>query len=507
MPTITVRPDLSPRLVIIDKLYNTITAQEVVDLIRDWEDSEEGMAYDSLLKASGKEDLGGNVKVGITVELQNSQLYFEERSSPISSGNLCTSPNSKGVICISSTATFISDGVTRGSIIYNDTTRSMATVLSVDSEQQITSLPLSGGSRLDWQVDDYILVYNSEQCNIPGGNVVAVDENGDSISPVLQSPYTNVVRTSSSSATLQELESIQFSSFNGGVTYKYGSPYSGITFPTGTLQQPCNNFIDALDIAKERGLSTIYVLGNASLDNSIDFIDLTFVGESKNKSIIEIYDIATVTNCEFREATLVGVLDGNSTIEDCNIGQLTYVNGFINNCLLTNTVTLGGSSLAVFTGCYAGTLGSNIPIINLGGSGQDLIIRDYSGDLKLTNKTGTDNVVIDLDSGQLILDSTITNGTIIVRGIGKVDDQSTGSAIVDTTYLLNSENIADAIWEEDKVDHNSAGTFGEHVNNVNLDNIADSVWEEDINDHLSTGSFGEWIKKKLLTVSKYLGTK
>ena len=34
-------------------------------------------------------------------------------------------------------------------------------------------------------------------------------------------------------------------------------------------------------------------------------------------------------------------------------------------------------------------------------------------------------------SGQLILESTVTNGTIVARGIGKLDDQSAGATVID----------------------------------------------------------------------------
>ena len=68
---------------------------------------------------------------------------------------------------------------------------------------------LTGGSRNDWQIGDNASIYENEQIQITGGNLVAVDDVGADISPVLQSPNVNIVRASSSSATLQELEDIQ----------------------------------------------------------------------------------------------------------------------------------------------------------------------------------------------------------------------------------------------------------------------------------------------------------
>lgn len=43
-----------------------------------------------------------------------------------------------------------------------------------------------------------------EQCIVSGGNLVALDSNGDPVSPILPTAFTQVVTTASSSATLIE---------------------------------------------------------------------------------------------------------------------------------------------------------------------------------------------------------------------------------------------------------------------------------------------------------------
>lgn len=72
-----------------------VTIQELVDAIRDWESELPNLGYDKVIKASGKEDLGDGVNVGITLELINDwRVQFEERPPPdyipckVSGGNL-----------------------------------------------------------------------------------------------------------------------------------------------------------------------------------------------------------------------------------------------------------------------------------------------------------------------------------------------------------------------------------------------------------------------------------
>jgi len=302
------------------------------------------------------------------------------------------------------------------------------------------------------------------QCNVSGGNLVAVDSSGNNIDPIQTTAYTQVVRTSSSSATLQEEESIQYSSFNGGVTIDITSPYSGTTFPIGTIQQPVNNLTDAMTIATDRGFDTIFVIGDFTIDTSGDYSGMTFIGESMTRTNLTISSGANVENCEFENAYVTGTLDGNSRLYQCRIGDLNYIYGVVESCMLQGTITLGGGNPAHFLDCWSGIAGTGIPIIDLGGSGQDLSLRNYNGGIKLINKTGTESVSIDLNSGQVILDSTITDGNIIVRGVGQITNNST--ATVDTTYLLSTPSITNAIWNEPLSDHTSSGTFGDAIDKV-----------------------------------------
>lgn len=84
----------SPRVITVIGPDVAITIQELVDQVRDWEDEVGNTEFPHLVKASGKEFLGGTAYVGITAELQNARLAFEARPGPtysqctISGGNL-----------------------------------------------------------------------------------------------------------------------------------------------------------------------------------------------------------------------------------------------------------------------------------------------------------------------------------------------------------------------------------------------------------------------------------
>ncbi|MHC4950704.1 MAG: hypothetical protein ACYTEU_06920 [Planctomycetota bacterium] len=241
---------------------------------------------------------------------------------------------------------------------------------------------------------------------------------------------------------------IEYASYNGGVTVDQTSSYTGTLFPVGTPQRPVNNFADAILIASTRGFTTFYISGDATVDDSNDFRGMIFIGESQTKTELDIDTNAQVDGCEFYDATVTGTLDGDSKIKNCTIGTLNYVNGIIEQCLLEiGTITLGGSAEAHFLDCWSGVAGSNTPTIDMGGSGQDLSLRNYNGGIKIENKTGSNAVSIDLNSGHIILDSTVTGGEVVIRGIGKLTDNSTGGTI-NIQDFLNPGTITEEIWND-----------------------------------------------------------
>lgn len=92
MPTFSF--DKVNRIIEVAAPTTEITVQELINAIRDWEDELLNFDTPKIADASGKEDLGGGLQVGITLKLFNWKLKFEARSGPVwvdcsvSGGNL-----------------------------------------------------------------------------------------------------------------------------------------------------------------------------------------------------------------------------------------------------------------------------------------------------------------------------------------------------------------------------------------------------------------------------------
>ena len=270
-----------------------------------------------------------------------------------------------------------------------------------------------------------------------------------------------------SDSTIAQLSEIEYSSFNGGVTIDVTSSNSGVGYTStgliiGTPMAPVNNVGDAYSIVVDRGLPPLfYVIGNLHLTDAIPDLDgFSFYGSGMDRTTLNIDPNANVTDCAYYDAHVTGTLDGNSKLEGCIIDNLIYVKGYIQQCVLSpGTIVLAGNETAHFLDCYSGVPGTGTPTIDLGGSGQALALRNYNGGIKLKNKSGNESVSIDLNSGQIKLASDITNGDIVLRGVGTLtEDFSNGANVIN--QLINTNRISEDVWDEELTKHRILGTMG-----------------------------------------------
>lgn len=282
---------------------------------------------------------------------------------------------------------------------------------------------------------------------------------------------------SANSAGLVTSSAIEFGEYGGGVTVDATLTTVGTTYPLGTPRSPVGNIPDAITIANSRGFGTICIIGDITLDTGDVIADRTIVGENTERTTITINAGADTVNCEITQATVLGSLDGGSYLIDCYLGSIDYVNGTVRGCVLSGLITLAGGARAEFYDCYSGEAGLNAPIIDMGGSGQDLIMRNWHGILQIDNKTGTDVLCIGAAPAQIRFKSGFTNAA-------------------NSNVYGNGELIFDAGAVSPTVE----GFLSNQL-------IASDVWDAPAAEHIVVGSFGEYVKKKLLDKLNYFGSK
>jgi hypothetical protein len=267
---------------------------------------------------------------------------------------------------------------------------------------------------------------------------------------------------------------LEFGTFDGAVHIDVTNGLAGTDYPLGTPSSPVNNIPDAHAIAIARGLREFRIIEDLTISSDDFSAGFIFVGLSQLNTFVTLEAASNVNNCIFKNMRITGVLDNDNRLEECTIESITSFGGFIENCGLNIGVTLGGSSQTNLIDCYSNVAGTSTPYVDVG-SGNALAIRGWKGGLELRNKTGPESVSFDLASGQVILDSTVTNGTLVIRGIGKLTNNATGTAVV-VEELLDSRNLNKSVFLDGAVHFDSAasstgtmfpwGTPGHPVNDL-----------------------------------------
>ncbi|RKZ36688.1 MAG: hypothetical protein DRQ49_17490, partial [Gammaproteobacteria bacterium] len=117
-------------------------------------------------------------------------------------------------------------------------------------------------------------------------------------------------------------------------------------------------------------------------------------------------------------------------------------------------------------------------------SGQSVSIPNYSGLMTIRNLSdATQEIGIGLNAGMIVLEDTITAGTIIIGGNGLLIHTQTGAEIVNHDGLINKSGIAKTVVDYDLTGYVTHATFG----GIQVKDVYNDTVEMDI----SAGSTGD----------------
>ena len=283
---------------------------------------------------------------------------------------------------------------------------------------------------------------------------------------------------SSNSAGLVDLEVLLASAYGGIVVLNQDTGQSGTSTPIGTIKTPSGNIEDSIVIAKDNGIRTIYNVGQLTIGLGHDLSSMEIRGQSTKTSELIIEAASNTLNTEIQTTLVSGVLDNNTNIGNCDVKDLSYFSGEIRDSQILSKITLGNGAQANIINCWGGNTGQVPSEIDFGGSGQSLILSGYRQGIRFTNKTGPESVSVSLDGGQVRIDlTTVINGRIVVRGVGRVVDDATGDWLPHGTYgnlILDNETtygvMLQELWTAHGLDADVTPTEG-----ILIDNLDDKV--------------------------------
>lgn len=256
---------------------------------------------------------------------------------------------------------------------------------------------------------------------------------------------------SSNSAGLANASAAEYASFNGGVWIDTNSTRVTTTYPSGTQEFPVNNLADAIVIAEASGFTVINFASNFTFGATDNITGYKLIGRGLQITTLTFTSGCVLSLCQAEHVECVGTVDGIIGFDHCYINTLgssgiapSSQAVIMTHCLIAGTITVPSN--------YSGTMkildswsdvpGNLTPTLDLGDSSAPVLIRNYSGGIQLDNVTQVVNISIDLNSGQVILDSTCTDGHISIRGVGKLTNNATGTH-VDSAGLVQAQTVDD----------------------------------------------------------------
>lgn len=271
--------------------------------------------------------------------------------------------------------------------------------------------------------------------------------------------YNGVTVVPSNSAGLTNSNTLLQAAYANQICVDPLNGQSGTSTPIGTRGTPVNNLADALTIAQNNSIANIQFLAPTTISGVNFAAGYNFRADSTLIQIT-IDPSADVTNCTFENMSITGTLDGSNTFRRCNIEDINYVNGTLFQCALMGTITLGGNAQADILDCWSQVAGGGagqFVAVDMGGSGNSLAVRNYAGGLNLLNYSGSGNVSIDMNSGRVIAEASVTApaDSIVVRGVADTEDSSLNGAILDLTVNVAVDDgfaRVDELWRRQGLD-------------------------------------------------------
>lgn len=410
---------LSPRIININISVTDASAQDLYDTCKHLEALDNGKDEGQICDAGGWEPLDVGFYVGITVSLFDAKYKFADRAGPT------------WVVCNMKDGNIVAfEDITKAVTIYP---REPSTYVSADRTADA-----------------------SGTISEVGGGITEGDKT-DIIEGVWdESLVAHIVANSAATAIkagTYVLGSITLDTVNGT---------AGTGWPIGTHFKPSDNLTDALLIMFYGNVADLVLMSDVTIGATHDISDKVLRTIGKMGIDVILFTGCTAHKTSFRNVNLSGVLTSGNEIlvYDCSIGNLENFRGIM------STVSFSQGSEIILDGWAniiqgsAGGEPTNEVEINIGTA--SLNMSHWTGNLKLTGKTGTDRTVINCDSGNIIIDSTCVAGTIQILGTAIIEaDNSGAGCTVDLDGLQSAENIAGLVWDELSNEHIAAGSFGE----------------------------------------------
>lgn len=243
-------------------------------------------------------------------------------------------------------------------------------------------------------------------------------------------------------------EAVARVAYDGAIHIDVANGTSGqVAGINGTINNPVNNIGDAVVLAAALGLSKYLLRGEITLTTAHP--DWEFEGFEPQRDIINLGG-QNVAGSSFQKVNLRGAQNGTVSCAQCVIGQTatTYSGwqGVFNDCSVQGTAQpASGQSVRSLHIASEELNGTNVDFTGAA-AGTTILAADADGFWNIQNATNAGHIVaMDLDGGDITLESSVTAGIFVFRGLGEVTDSSTSTTSYDDTGLVRGSLLDVAV--------------------------------------------------------------
>jgi hypothetical protein len=239
--------------------------------------------------------------------------------------------------------------------------------------------------------------------------------------------------------TPEQSVALESGSYFNEVQVKLGGT-TNTAYPAGTSASPVGDIPSALTIAVKNGFTTIRVNGFFPLGSDVDLSGYKIVGSGAGAYLVMTDPLLTRANIQ--DCLVTGSVTGSDIRFQHGVvsapGLTGYDGIFEDVTFLGNIGISSDAEYSYFINCHNGMTSSDHFHIDMNETAGGLKISSHEGGVGISNLANSDAVVtIDLVSGVVHIDSDVTAGDFIIRGVGQCVNEATSDISVDTTYLVD----------------------------------------------------------------------
>lgn len=250
----------------------------------------------------------------------------------------------------------------------------------------------------------------------------------------------------------------------GYIVIDLDSAYSGVVYPTGTIPYPVNNFHDAILLAAKHNVSAFKGKGTLILSSAETVVGAEFLGLSPAQSSFDFGNYLTFDYLTCKNMKLKGTCTGNLDTFNCEHDEILAYKGTARDGTYRNiNINSFGTGLSIlYNPAFVGS--DNAPVIlDLNSTGVTLGIENGTGAVKIVNLGPDDTVYINMTSGSVELDNTVT-GIVRLYGTAVLIDNTTTATVENN--MVSKGAITDSIFNAPMSTYNTIGTFGNWIKKI-----------------------------------------